>query len=595
MESSERPIGDYALLGDTRTAALTSSAGSIDWMCAPAFDGEPIFGKLVGGTEAGSFAATVDGVLDSRRTYRDETAVLETEFRTALGAGRRVEAMAIEVTGRLLPQTVLVRKLSCERGELTARVLFDPRLGLPGKAPRARRRGGGLICEWGSLALGLQTWPNIDLVAGEDVSIRIPAGSSLVLVMTIADRSPAILLDEGTATSLLDETHGWWKEWSAEIDYRGPFRGAVIRSFITLQLLTYSPSGAPVAAPTTSLPEEIGGSRNWDYRYSWPRDASIGLAAFLDVGKTELAHSYMHWLHHGSRLTRPRLHVLYTLFGKPSPKERELADAPGYRGSRPVRMGNDARVQHQLDVYGWVVDAAWLLTLAGRRLHGETWRSVRGMADFVADHWEEPDSGIWEVREGPRHHVHSKLMAWLCLDRASKIAAARNVQSSRVQSWTRQRDRIRSAVVEHGFDDARNSYVRSYGSDETDAALLILPVLEFDDDPKRVDGTIDAIRRELEIEPGLVLRYRRGSDGLTGGEGAFLPCSFWLVQALAHRGRREEASRLLESLCHKANDVGLLSEEIDPGSGELLGNFPQAFTHATLIQAALSLQGKDAE
>ncbi|MDQ3954793.1 MAG: glycoside hydrolase family 15 protein [Actinomycetota bacterium] len=592
---TERPIGDYALLGDTRTAALTSSTGSIDWMCAPAFDGEPLFGRLIGGPEAGSFALTVDDVRASSRAYRGDTAVLETKLQTGLGVGRLVEAMAIEVTGRLLPQTVLVRKLSCDSGELAVRVLFDPRLGLPGKQPRVNRRAGGLICEWGSVALGLQASPDIELVAGKEVSVRIPADSDLVVVMTIADRSPAILLGPDMATSLLDETHSWWQKWSAGIDYDGPLRDAVIRSFITLQLLTFSPSGAPVAAPTTSLPEEIGGSRNWDYRYSWPRDASIGLAAFLNVGKPELAHSYMHWLHHGSRLSRPRLKVLYTLFGKPPPKERKLDGAPGYRGSRPVRMGNEARVQHQLDVYGWVVDAAWLLTRSGRRLHGETWRAIKGMADFVADHWEEPDSGIWEVRGAPRHYVHSKMMAWLCLDRASRIADARKARSRQIQRWGQQRDRIRSAVLEHGFDESRNSYVRFYESDDVDAALLILPVLGLDDDPQRVQGTIEAIRQDLEIEPGLVFRYRPGSDDLAGGEGAFLPCSFWLVQALAHTGRKAEASRLLESLCSKANDVGLLSEEIDPESGELLGNFPQAFTHATLIQAALSLQGKDEE
>ncbi|MDQ3964117.1 MAG: glycoside hydrolase family 15 protein [Actinomycetota bacterium] len=592
---TERPIGDYALLGDTRTAALTSSAGSIDWMCAPAFDGDPIFGRLIGGPGAGSFAVNVEGVRASSRTYRGDTAVLETEFQTNRGTGRLVEAMAIEVAGRLLPQTVLVRKLSCDTGELAVRVFFDPKLGLPGRPPRAGRRAGGLICEWGPLALGLQAFPDIELVAGKEVPVRIPAGSELVLVMTIADRSPAILVDRDTARDLLDETFGWWQKWSADIDYDGPYRDAVIRSFLTLQLLTFSPSGAPVAAPTTSLPEEIGGSRNWDYRYSWPRDASIGLAAFLDVGKPELAHSYMHWLHHGSRLSRPRLNVLYTLFGKPPPEEEELAGVPGYRASRPVRTGNDARVQHQLDVYGWVVDAAWLLTRAGLRLHGETWRAVKGMADFVADHWEEPDSGIWEVRGEPRHYVHSKMMAWLCLDRASRIADARGIQSRRVREWDQQRDRIRSAVLERGFEKSRSSYVRSYGSDELDAALLILPVLQFEDDPDSVQGTIAAIRQDLEIEPGLLWRYPRAADGLTGGEGAFFPCSFWLVQALAHTGRQAEASELLESLLTKANDVGLLSEEIDPESGEMLGNFPQAFTHATLIQAALSLQGKDGD
>lgn len=336
----------------------------------------------------------------------------------------------------------------------------------------------------------------------------------------------------------------------------------------------------------------IGGTRNWDYRFSWPRDASIGLAAFLAVGKPQLARSFMHWLLHASRLSRPRLGVLYTLYGKAPPKEREVHGVPGYRNSLPVRTGNDARTQHQLDVYGWVLDAAWLLTDSGQRLHSETWRALSGLADFVVRHWRNPDAGIWEVRGEPAHYVHSKMMAWLCLDRALRIAETRRTSRARTSRWTQERDHIRNQVSDRGFDPSSGTYARFYGSSEVDAALLILPVLEFEDHPERVKGTIDAIRKKLETEGGLVFRYWRGSDGMSGGEGAFLPCSFWLVQALARTGRREEASIIFEKLLGMANDVGLFSEEIDPSSGEALGNFPQAFTHATLIQAALSL-GED--
>ena len=586
------PIGDYALIGDTRTAALCSSKGSIDWMCGPGFDGEPVFGKLIGGGAAGFFEVGVEGGRTVSRTYKNDSAVLETRLEAPGGAGRLVEAMAIEVTGKLLPPTVLIRKLICDRGELSARVLFDPKLGLPGRLPHTTRHAQGLVCQWGPLAVAVQTFPQVELMPGSEVGTRVVAGSELTVVMTIADRSPAIFVTRHQAQTLLDDTSRWWERWSAETLYDGPFRSAVVRSLITLQLLTFSPSGAPVAAPTTSLPEEVGGSRNWDYRFSWPRDASIGLAAFLAVGKPELAHSFMHWLHHGSRLTRPRLHVLYTVLGKPAPHEREVPDVPGYRGSLPVRIGNDARIQHQLDVYGWVIDAAWLLTESGRTLHAETWRAIKGMADFVADHWPQPDAGIWEVRGEPRHYVHSKMMAWLCLDRVLRIADARGLSSRRTENWREQRNRIKVDVVERGFDDSAGSYVRAYDTEELDAAVLILPVLGFDDHPERVAGTVDAIRRELGTDDGLVFRYRRGSDGLDGSEGAFLPCSFWLVQALARTGRREEASRLFERLVGKANDVGLFSEEIDPSTNELLGNFPQAFTHATLIQAALSLAGE---
>lgn len=585
------PISDYALLGDTRTGALASKAGSIDWMCAPTFDSDPIFGRLIGGSKAGSFVVEIDGATSHRRRYVDDSAVLETEVHTKSGRGRRTDAMAIDVEGRLLPQSVVVRRVTCDEGNLSVRVFFDPKRGLPGNAPRVARRAGALVCEWGSLAVTLQTFPPHEINPGEEIAIDVPASSDVTLVMGISDRSPAIFVSRDQARALLDETRDWWDRWSAGIEYDGPLRDPVIRSLITLQLLTFSPSGAPVAALTTSLPEEIGGGRNWDYRFSWPRDASIGLAAFLAMDRRELAHSFMHWLLHASRLTRPHLKVLYTLYGKSPPDERVVDGVPGYKGSLPVRTGNDARTQHQLDVYGWVVDAAWLLTNEGHRLHAETWRAISGLADYVAEHWSEPDAGIWEVRGEPRHYVHSKLMGWLCLDRALEIAETRTTSARRKKRWTEQRDRLRSEIVERGFDASLGSYVRSYGSHDLDAALLILPVLGFEDRHERVRGTIAAIRRELERD-GLVFRYR-GGDGLDGGEGAFLPCSFWLVQALARTGHRGEATKLFNELVGRANDVGLFPEEMDPDSNEFLGNFPQAFTHATLVQAAMSLHEKE--
>lgn len=594
VKRADSPISDYGLIGDTRTAALVSSGGSIDWMCVPTFDREPVFGSLVGGVESGSFAFSIDGLEESQRSYRDNSAVLETHVRSETGSGRRTEGMVVNVSGQLLPQMLLVREIHCERGSLTVRINFDPKLGLPGEEPRASRRAGVLVCEWGSIAIGLQTSPSLDLAPGTEAVIDLSAGSNVTLIMTLSDRAPVVFVPPLRAISLLEDTDRWWRDWVASTDYEGPFAESVLRSLITLQLLTFAPSGAPVAAPTTSLPEVIAGSRNWDYRFSWPRDASIGLGAFLGLGKEDLAHSYMHWLLHASRLKRPHLQVLYTLYGKPSTKEREIDGVSGYRSSLPVRVGNAASTQHQLDVYGWVLDAAWLLTEAGRPLHGEFWRALSGFADFAARHWKEPDAGIWERRGDPDHHVHSKLMAWLCLDRALRISSTQRTRAGRLERWESERDALAKEIRKRGFDSSRSTYVRSYGSTDTDAALLILPVLEFESDTSKLTGTMAAIRHELDAGGGLLYRYIPESDDLKGREGAFLPCSFWLVQALARTGQRKEAKQLFENLLSMANDIGLYAEEIDPLSREALGNFPQAFTHATLIQAALSLT-KDKE
>lgn len=584
-------IADYALIGDTRTGALSSRDGSIDWMCVPCFDSEPVFGSLIDAEHGGRFTITPADVRESSRRYRDSSAVLETSWRTASGELQLTEGMVADVSGRLLPQAILVRRVKCTGGTASIRVRFDPRRGLPGTRPRTHMCAGALVVEWDSLALTLQSSSNLALEAGRDLSVSLNHGEDLVFVMTVADRGPAVLVAPSVALERLESTDRWWREWAEGCKFQGRFRAEVIRSAITLRLLTFAPSGAPVAALTTSLPEHIGGTRNWDYRYSWPRDASIGLGAFLALGKEDEAHSFMHWLLHASRLSRPNLEVLYTLYGKSSGREREISDVSGYADSLPVRIGNGASTQHQLDVYGWVLDAAWLLTRNGRRLHAETWRALSSFADFVAKTWAQPDAGIWEVRGQPAHYVHSKLMGWVALDRALRIAKTRRVSPRRARIWFEERAKLASDIREKGFDADRGRYRRSYGSDDLDAALLILPLLDFDDiASSSMVGTVEAIRDELSAGEGLLYRYLPESDNLQGREGAFLPCSFWLVQALARLGRRQEATALFERLLGLGNDLGLFAEEIDTTTGEHLGNFPQAFTHATLIQAALTLE-----
>jgi GH15 family glucan-1,4-alpha-glucosidase len=417
----------------------------------------------------------------------------------------------------------------------------------------------------------------------------------VTVVVSATRRSPLIVVPPPVAVDEVARDERGWRTWAAgiELDHS---RDAVVRSLLTLRLLTYSPSGAPVAAPTTSLPEQLGGARNWDYRYAWPRDASIGIAAFLAAGKPQEARAFIAWLLHATRIRRPHLPVLFTIDGRPGRPEVELDGWPGYADSRPVRIGNGAASQHQLDGYGWVIDAACLLTEGGHPLYGETWRAMAGFADHVVATWTEPDAGIWEKRAEPAHHVHSKLMAWLALDRALRIADRRgDRRRRRQQRWTNAREALAAEVRSRGFDEAQNAYTATYGSSDLDAAVLVLPLLGLEPATSpRVAGTIDAVRTRLGAGGPLLYRYAPGTDGLDGGEGAFLPCSFWLVQALALSGRRDEAETLLDDLLTLGGPLGLYGEEMDPLTHEHLGNYPQALTHAALVQAVLALRDTNA-
>jgi GH15 family glucan-1,4-alpha-glucosidase len=589
---TDRLIEHYGLLGDTRTAALVDPDGSLDWLCVPRFDGDAVFGRLVGGEHAGHFTlGPTEPRHPGERRYRTDCNTLETTWTTASGRLTLTEGMVAEVSGHLLPATMLVRRLTALDGPVEAVIEFDPRLGETHRRPRVAHRGAVLVCSWGSIAVALQVSPTVAVEPGLSRVVTVEPGRPLTCVLTVADREPLVHVDPDHAWAVLEQDEQRWQRWCQEIDEEIPRRPAVIRSLLTLRLLTYSPSGAPVAAPTTSLPEVAGGVRNWDYRYSWPRDASIGIGAFLSVGKQEEARAFMAWLLSATRLDRPRLPVLLTLHGKHPTAERALAGWPGYAASTPVRVGNGASDQHQLDGYGWVLDAAWLLTSAGHRLYSETWRTMAGFADRVAEHWREPDAGIWEMRSDMAHHVHSKIMAWLTLDRALRVAQTHRTSATRLNRWRTERAALQEEISRRGFDGAKVTFTRTYGSSDVDAALLILPQLDFEPaDSPRVRGTIDAIARELSAGGPLLYRYPPGHDGLAGTEGAFLPCSFWLVSALARTGRPREAVALFDELLDLAGPLGLHAEEMDPGTRHHLGNYPQALTHSALVQAALALR-----
>ena len=590
---TQSPIGEYALVGDTRTGALISRTGSVDWLCVPRFDADPVFGQLIDLEHGGRFEVSMEAEVIAR-SYRAESAVLDTHWLSPSGRATVTDAMPVDVTGRLRPQLSLIRKVECTAGEVDVHVLFDPRLMLPGRTPRSSRRGDALICEWGSLAMVLQSFPGPAPEPGVVTSFKLRQGETRTLVATLADRTPAVLLSRQATLEMIDETDRDWRRWCSTLEYAGHFREAVIRSLITLRLLTYSPSGAPVAAPTMSLPERIGGRLNWDYRYAWPRDAGIGSGAFMAAGRTEEAQAFLRWLQIASRLTLPKMRVLYTLDGTAGHDEREIDAVSGYRGSLPVRAANAAARQHQLDVYGWVIDTAWHLISLGSELDASTWRLIRSLADFVASSWRQADAGIWERRGDPDQHVSSKLMAFVALDRAARMARLRKNDLEHAARWEREREALTTEVRERGWSDELKSYTTAYGSRDIDASILLVAMSELENDhPDRIKSTIEAVIDRLGAGGTLIYRYL-GPNGQAPDEGAFVACSFWMIDAMARCGGVDKAEALMGETVGLGGELGLLAEQMDPAGSEMLGNYPQALSHSSLVAAALSIDAAKA-
>ncbi|MFC8858106.1 glycoside hydrolase family 15 protein [Streptomyces sp. NPDC057144] len=588
-------IEDYALIGDQQTAALVGTDGSVDWLCLPRFDSAACFAKLLGDEDNGHWRIAPKGAERcTRRAYRPDTLVLDTEWETEDGAVRVTD---------LMPQRDrapdLVRIVEGLSGEVTVHSVLRLRFDYGSIVPWVRRADGHRVAVAGPDSAWLRSEPEVH-TWGEDfgthAEFTVAAGEKVAFVLTWhpshEPRPP--LIDPYVS---LEHSVEDWREWAAHCRYDGPHRDSVVRSLITLKALTYKPTGGIVAAPSTSLPEEPGGVRNWDYRFCWLRDSTLTLGALLSAGYLEEAEAWRDWLLRAVAGNPADLQIMYGVAGERRLPEFELPWLSGFAESTPVRIGNDAVNQLQLDVYGEVMDSLSLARLAGMRPRPQMWELQCALMEFLATAWREPDEGLWEVRGGRRQFVHSKVMTWVALDRAVRTLEDHpELGGGDLDGWRALRDEVHREVCEKGYDPVRNTFTQYYGSRELDASLLLVPRVGFlpPDDP-RVVGTVDAIGAELTRD-GLVRRYStegRRVDGLPGGEGTFLVCSFWYADALHATGRTKEARELFERLVGLANDVGLLAEEYDPVAGRQLGNFPQAFSHVGLVNTALALFGEE--
>jgi GH15 family glucan-1,4-alpha-glucosidase len=588
------PIEDYALIGDCNTAALVGRDGSIDWLCLPRFDSGACFAALLGGPGHGRWliapAAEVHGV---RRKYRDGTLILETEFETNEGAVRIIDCMPL--SNERWDVLRIVEGLS---GRVAMRMELIIRFDYGSIVPWVQRSGDTLLATAGPDTLELHTE-----VAVHGENMKTAAEFSV----TKGQRTPFAInyrpSHEATQQAIdpeqtLTATENNWRKWSERCTFPGRWRDAVVRSLITLKALTYAPTGGIVAAPTTSLPEQQGGVRNWDYRYCWLRDATFTLNALLLAGYQDEAVAWREWLLRAVAGSPEDLQILYSVTGERRLEEIEIGWLPGYGGAVPVRVGNAASQQFQLDVYGEVMDTLHLARCAGLEPDPHAWQIQLVLLKFLESHWQQPDEGIWEIRGPRRHFTHSKVMAWVAFDRAVKDMEVFGLDGP-LERWRNVRDAIHAQVCAAGYDAQSNTFVQSYGSPHLDASLLLIPQVGFlpPDDP-RVRGTVDAIERNLVVN-GLVLRYSTATDvdTLPPGEGTFLPCSFWLADSLVLTGRREEGEALFERLLALSNDLGLLSEEYDTRERRMLGNFPQALTHIALIHTArlLSIPAEQAK
>ena len=579
-------IEDYALIGDCETAALVARDGSIDWFCVPRFDGGACFAALLGTPEHGRWLIAPAGeVRASRRRYRDQTLILETDYDTEEGSVTLIDWMPLRSA---VPD--LIRMVEGRSGQVTMRMELVIRFDYGWVVPWVQRIDQGIRATAGPDTLYCRTPVPL---RGQDLrtvaEFTVAAGQRIPFTLTWTPTYQPTLAAPDAEQSLL-QTAAWWQEWSSHCTYHGPWREAVLRSLITLKALTYAPTGGLVAAPTTSLPEQLGGVRNWDYRYCWLRDATYTLYALMSGGYTHEACAWREWLVNAVAGSPEKLQIMYGLAGERRLTELALDWLPGYEGASPVRIGNAAYQQHQLDVYGELMDTLYLAHRAGLKPSDDAWRVQQALMDFLESGWQQPDEGIWEVRGPRRHFTHSKVMAWVAMDRAVKTVERLHLDGP-VERWRALRQQIHAEICHKGFNQTMHSFVQYYGSTDVDASLLMLPLVGFlPATDSRMQGTVTAIEQRL-MHDGFVERYpmHEAVDGLPPGEGAFLLCTFWLADNLALQGRFGEAQAIFERLLALRNDVGLLSEEYDRRHQRLVGNFPQAFSHVGLINTARNL------
>jgi GH15 family glucan-1,4-alpha-glucosidase len=586
-------IEDYGLIGDCATAALVGRNGSIDWLCWPRFDSAACFAALVGTPEHGRWLiAPEDPAPRARRFYRDGSVVLETLFTTDEGEVGLIDFMPVGMAN-----SSVIRLVRGRRGRVAMRMEMALRFDYGGQVPWVTRLedGGGLRAIAGPDMAVLRTPVPLEGVGLKTVaSFTVEEGDSVSFVLThCASHLPEPAPID--ALVALGQTEAFWNQWSSRMGFQGAPHAAVKRSLITLKALTYAPTGGIVAAPTTSLPERLGGGRNWDYRFCWLRDATITLLAFMHAGYFDEAQAWRDWLHRSIAGNPDGLQIMYGIGGERRLPEWEVTWLPGYQGASPVRVGNAAHGQVQLDVYGEMMDALHQARVGGLASAPDEWALQKNIVAHLETVWDQPDEGIWEVRGGRRPFTFSKVMAWVALDRSIRSAEMFGLEGP-LDRWRSLRATMHETVCREGYDAKKGSFTQSFGADGLDASLLLLPRVGFlpPDDP-RVRGTLAAIERELLVD-GYVLRYRTeaGSDGLPPGEGAFLACSFWLVDSYAQQGRRAEALALFDRLLALRNDLGLLAEEYDPRAKRQVGNFPQAFSHVALIASAYALTRDDA-